>query len=179
MRLFMAINFENNVKDAVQNIIDDLKKYSKQGKYVDSEHMHLTLEFLGDISPDKVDLIIDAMNQISGEKFILALSKIGYFKRREGNIYWIGFTESPSLFRIQSKLHSILVDRGFDLENREYKPHLTIGRKILMNSNFNPERYLEDLGEIKISVEKIDLMQSEYIDGKLKYKVIYSRDIRD
>lgn len=177
MRLFIAINFEESVKDAVQYIMKDIKKYSKQGKFVNNEHMHLTLEFLGEIPPEKVSMIQETMNQLTEERFILELSKIGYFKRREGNIYWLGFNENPSLFKIQNKLHDLLLEKGFELEEREYKPHLTIGRKVLMNKDFNPDLYLDSLKEIKIPVDKIDLMKSEYINGALKHTVIYSKSL--
>lgn len=177
MRLFIAINFEESVKDAVQDIIEDIKRYSKQGKFVNNEYMHLTLEFLGEIPPEKVNMIREAMDQLTEERFILELSKIGYFKRREGNIYWIGFNESTSLYNIQKELHNLLLEKGFELENREYKPHLTIGRKVLMNKDFNQDLFLNSLKEITIPVYKIDLMKSEHINGTLKHTVIYSKPL--
>lgn len=53
MRLFIAINFGEKLKNAVQDIIQDIKKHSKKGRFVKNEHMHLTLEFLGEIPPQK------------------------------------------------------------------------------------------------------------------------------
>lgn len=177
MRLFIAINFKESVKDAVQDIIKDIKRYSKQGKFVNNEHMHLTLEFLGEIPQERVRLIQQAIDQLAVEKFILELSKIGYFRRDDGNIYWIGFKENASLSNMQSKLHNLLLEKGFELEVREYKPHLTIGRKVFMNKDFNPDEYLEPLKQIRIRVDKIDLMKSEHINGILKHTAIYSKSI--
>ena len=175
MRLFIAINFEGKLKDAIQDIIQDIKKHSKKGRFVKNEHMHLTLEFLGDIQPDKVDLIKEAMEKVTCQTFTLQLSKIGYFKRRGGSIYWIGFQKSQSLLKMQKNLHNLLLKKGFKLEDREYRPHLTIGRKVIMNKNFNPDKYIESLEKLDITVDKIDLVKSEHIEGKLKHTVIFSR----
>lgn len=178
MRLFIAINFEDKLKNAIQNIIQDIKKYSKQGRFVENEHMHLTLEFLGEIPPAKVGLIEEAMGKISDRPFTLELSEIGYFKRRGGSIYWIGLERNKALLRIQKKLHNLLLESGFELEDREYRPHLTIGRKVTMDRDFNPGKYIGQLKKLKITVDKIDLMKSENIDGQLKHTVIFSKELR-
>ena len=175
MRLFIAINFEEKLKDEVQDIIQDIKKHSQKGRFVKNEHMHLTLEFLGEIPSQKVGLIEEAMKQVSCRAFTLQLSKIGYFKRRGGNIYWIGLKKNQTLFKIQKELHNLLLKKGFKLESREYSPHLTIGRRVIMDRTFNPDEYIEPLKELNITVDRIDLMKSENIDGKLRHTVIFSK----
>lgn len=174
MRLFIAINFEEKLKDEVQDIIQDIKKHSQKGRFVKNEHMHLTLEFLGEIPSQKVGLIEEAMKQVSCRAFTLQLSKIGYFKRRGGNIYWIGLKKNQTLFKIQKELHNLLLKKGFKLESREYRPHLTIGRRVIMDRTFNPDEYIEPLKELNIIVDRIDLMKSEHIDGRLKHTVIFT-----
>lgn len=176
MRLFIAINFDEKLKDLIQDIIQDVRKHSKQGRFVKNEHMHLTLEFLGEIPPGKINLIKEAMEQISYRPFNLELSEIGYFKRRGGSIYWIGLEENQSLLKLQKKLHDLLLKKGFKLEDREYRPHLTIGRKVTMDKAFNPGKYIEALKELNIAVNRIDLMKSENIDGKLKHTPIFSKE---
>ena len=178
MRLFIAVNFEEKLKDSIQNIIRDIEKHSRKGRFVKNEHMHLTLEFLGEIPPEKVDLIKEAMEQGSGRTFTLELSGIGRFKRKGGDIYWIGLKKNPSLFKIQKELHNLLLKKGFELEDREYKPHLTIGRKVVLGSSFDSDKYTGPLRELKIVVDKIDLMKSEHINGELVHTAIFSKAFR-
>ena len=177
MRLFIAINFEEDIKERIQDIIKELKKSSLQGTYVNKEHIHLTLEFLGEVPEDKANIIKNVIDQVSTIPFILQLEGIGFFKRREGDIYWIGIEENEELLKIRSQLHDRLIREGFQLENREYKPHLTIGRKILMDEAFNQEILLETIDQLKINIDKIELMKSEHINGKLTHSVIYTRYI--
>lgn len=175
MRLFIAINFDEKLKDAIQNIIRDIEKHSKKGRFVKNEHMHLTLEFLGEIPPKKVDSIKETMEQVSSEMFILELSEVGHFKRRGGDIYWIGLRKNQSLFRMQKELHNLLLKKGFELESRKYNPHLTIGRRVVMDDTFDPDKYVDQLKVLNITVDKIDLMKSENIGGELKHTVIFSK----
>ncbi|MDI9475333.1 MAG: RNA 2',3'-cyclic phosphodiesterase [Natronincolaceae bacterium] len=175
MRLFIAINFEEKLKNSIQNIIQDIRKHSQKGRFVKNEHMHLTLEFLGEIPAGEVGLIEEAMEQISCTVFTLELSEIGCFKRRGGDIYWIGLKKNQSLFRMQRELHNLLLEKGFELESRKYNPHLTIGRKVVVDSDFAPDKYIAQLRGLNITVDKIDLMKSEHIDGKLKHTVIFSK----
>ncbi len=172
MRLFIAINFSENEKNAIENIIKKIEKDSLQGRFVKNEHMHLTLEFIGDIPNEKVEIIKDAIEQITFEPFTMNLSELGYFKRREGNIYWLGIENNEVLFEVQRRLHEDLINRGFKLENRPYKPHITIGRKVKVRENFNPENLNDEIREISIGVDEVDLMESEFKDGKLVYSVI-------
>lgn len=177
MRLFIAINLDENIKNKIEDISLELKKSSTQGRFVNKEHMHLTLEFLGETPDDKVQLIKDVMDKVATKPFSMELSRIGYFKRREGNIYWIGVKENEMLLQIQAELHSMLLRQGFDLENREYKPHLTLGRKVKLDGTFNSEKISKNIEGTVINVDKIDLMKSENINGKLAYTVIYSKKL--
>ena len=172
MRLFIAINFKENEKNQIQDIIKEIKKDSIQGRFIKNEHMHLTLEFLGEMPLEKVKIIKDTIKQVTFESFTMNLSKIGYFKKRDGNIYWIGIEDNEILFGTQAKLHKLLTKQGFKLENRPYKPHITIGRKVKMKENFNPENLFNSINQININVDKIDLMKSEYIDGRLVHQII-------
>ena len=148
MRLFIAINFSENEKNVIENIIKKVGKDSFQGRFVKNEHMHLTLEFLGDIPDEKVEIIKDVIEQITFKHFTMNLSELGYFKRRDGNIYWLGIENNKVLFEVQRKLHEDLINSGFKLENRPYKPHITIGRKVKMRENFNSENLNDEIRKI-------------------------------
>lgn len=75
-----------------------------------------------------MDWLKAIMDELEFEAFTLSLTKVGYFKRREGNIYWLGVEGNETLFNMQKKLHQSLIDKGFELEDREYRPHITLGR---------------------------------------------------
>jgi len=175
--LFIALNFKNEAKTRINEIIKKVKSNSIQGKFVNEEHIHLTLEFLGEIQNNRLNLIKEVMNQLEFESFAFRLTKIGYFKRPEGNIYWLGIEDNDTLFQIHKKLYQNLMDKGFELEEREYKPHITLGRKVKLNDSFNTNELDDIIRNIDIDIDKVDLMKSELLNGKLKYSVVYSKPL--
>lgn len=176
--MFIAINFKENTKSSIQDIIRKVKGYAVQGRFVQNEHMHLTLEFLGEIPPSEVDTIKDIIDQVATHPFAIQLSGIGFFKRRGGDICWLGIEYNKPLYVLQSRLHDKLSLNGFKLENRPYEPHITIGRKVRMDNSFSPEMLLGDRSNIIIDIDKIELMKSQHINGKLVYTVIYTRTLK-
>jgi 2'-5' RNA ligase len=175
IRLFIALNFSNGVKAQINEIISKVKSNSVQGKFVNEEHMHLTVEFLGEIQNNRVNLIKEIMDKLEFGPFTLSLTKVGYFKRPEGNIYWLGLKDNDTLLNIQKKLHQSLIDNGFELEDRKYKPHITLGRKVILKDNFNTDELNGFIEKIEISINKVDLMKSESINGKLIHSLVYSK----
>lgn len=119
-------------------------------------------------------MIKETMDELEFGAFTFSLTKVGYFKRREGNIYWIGIEDNDTLFNIQKKLHQSLIDKGFELEDREYRPHITIGRKVKLKDSFNTNELDDIVGKIKIDINKVDLMKSEFVNGRLIHSVMYS-----
>lgn len=177
MRLFIAINFEKSVREKIQEISDELKKYSSQGRFVSQDNLHLTLEFLGEISEKRIVAIQKVMDKLNFKPFDFRLSKIGYFKRPQGNIYWLGIEDNEVLMNLQRTIHKLLGEEGFKLEDRPYKPHITLGRKVKLKGSFNYSSLDDRIKDIVISVDKIDLMKSETIKGKLIYSTLYSKNV--
>jgi 2'-5' RNA ligase len=178
MRLFIALNFSNEVKSQINEVLNEVKSNSIQGRFVKEEHMHLTVEFLGEVENDRLDLIKEIMDGLNFKAFSLKANKIGHFISREGKIYWLGIEDNDLLFDLHEKLHNGLKDKGFEPQDRKYKPHITIGRKVKLYDSFNTDKLNDNIGKIKINISKVDLMKSEFIDGKLKYSVMYSKQLK-
>ena len=173
MRLFIAVNFEEPVKDQIFGIIREVEKYALKGRFAKKEHMHLTLEFLGEIPQEKISSIISAMNCMAYR--LLLWNSLGYFRRRGGDICWLGVKENKKLMEMQSRLHKTLLDKGFLLQDREYRPHITIGREVKLKESFNSLRLEKDICSIIIHVNSIELMKSERINGRLVHQRIFSK----
>lgn len=177
MRLFIAINLNDEIKDYLVSAIHVLKKKSSAGNFTHRENLHLTLVFLGELNPEKVGAIRSVMNRAGGGAFRLSFSGFGRFKRRGGDIHWAGIEKSRDLTAIQKLLTDELTAAGFPLEDREYSPHLTLGRGIRL---FDPAADIYGVlaGESReMTVSRISLMKSERINGKLTYTEIYGRDL--
>ncbi|MEL7655418.1 MAG: RNA 2',3'-cyclic phosphodiesterase [Bacillota bacterium] len=177
MRLFIAINLNDEIKDYLMNAILELKNCSSAGNFTHRENLHLTLVFLGELSSDKVGEIKSAMNRVKGEPFPLSIQGFGKFKRNGGDIHWAGIEKSESLLTVQRQLTLELEKAGFSLEKREYSPHLTLGREVRLK---NPSDEIYDSltkGKREMQVARISLMKSERVNGKLVYSEVYGKDL--
>ena len=62
MRLFIAINLNDEMKDALMDIQDTMRTYGIRGRETVPENMHLTLAFIGDYDdPSCVKEIVDSI----------------------------------------------------------------------------------------------------------------------
>ena len=169
MRLFVAINFNNETRSRLLAFRDELRSTSKRGNFTVPENLHLTLAFLGECDGKQTSAIKSVLTTVSFEPFDIAVDSVGRFKRDGGDIWWAGLRESKPLIELQRELTDKLVTAGFSLDKRKYNPHITLGREIL--TDVKPWK-IEPFGE---TVSLVDLMKSERINGKLTYTSIYRR----
>lgn len=177
MRLFVAINFTDQIKETIGGVIKDLKEISSGGTFTQPENLHLTLAFIGETS--RVDEVKGAMDQavekINAKFFTIHLEGLGSFKRSQGLIYWMGVKKNERLSRLNQDLIKALKVKGFPMEDRKFKPHLTLGRRIIISKKSELEDFKESIPSLQINVDRISLMKSQRIDGKLVYTEMYSR----
>jgi 2'-5' RNA ligase len=177
MRLFLAINLNAEIKDYLSEAIQRLKRNASGGSFTRRENLHLTLVFLGETREDKLNAVKRAMDRVEGSPFRLSFQGFGRFNRRGGDIHWAGVDRAEALLSVQKRLSEALAEEGFSLENREYAPHLTLGREVRV-SGPSEDIYGSLAGERhEMSVSRISLMRSERIGGTLVYTEIYAKEL--
>lgn len=173
MRLFIAVNFNDEIKERLYQTSVELSAHALRGNFTQRENFHLTLVFIGETS--EVNSVKHAMDKIISAPVDINIKKLGRFRRDGGDIYWAGIEKNPVLNKLYDQLVSELIESGFPLERREYKPHLTLGRQVVMERGFNSENFSQSIKLISVKAEKISLMKSERINGKLTYTEIYTK----
>jgi 2'-5' RNA ligase len=177
MRLFIAINLTEEIKDFLTAAIGELKEQASGGNFTHRENLHLTLVFLGEVGGDRLPSIKSAMDRVHGGPFCLSFSGFGRFERRGGDIHWAGVEKNETLFSIQQQLEEELRKEGFSLENREYSPHLTLGREVRLADWTGGVFKTTQNGKHEMAAARISLMKSERINGKLVYSEIFGKDL--
>lgn len=99
-------------------------------KNVKPQNIHLTIRFLGDISPAMVDAIHEEMKQLSFSPFTIELNGLGAFpKLIYPRVVWAGIRQgADELRKVFSQLEPRLRGLGFKPDNKGFSPHLTIAR---------------------------------------------------
>ena len=63
LRTFLAIELDDSIRLILKGIQDQLKKSGADVKWVNPEHIHLTLKFLGDVPTEKIDSLISILKE--------------------------------------------------------------------------------------------------------------------
>jgi 2'-5' RNA ligase len=166
MRLFIAINFNNDTRSKLVSLRDELRSRSKRGNFTAAENLHLTLVFLGECNAEQTDTIKAVIGETAFDPFPVSIERVGRFRRDNGDLWWAGVKDSKPLQDLYSDLTGGLANAGFFLEKRQYSPHITLGRKIVTEAK---PWGVSPFGETVISIE---LMKSETVGGKLTYTAI-------
>lgn len=166
MRVFLAVDLDESLKERVLRVQEKLKEADAIVKFVETENLHFTCKFFGEISHKKADIIIEIIEekikQFKSFKIDIKGSGVfphfGYIR-----VIWLGL-ENPEYFsRMLKELDEEFVKLGFKKE-RSYIPHLTIGRvkgsknKELLVSKIKEQENIE-IGPMEVS--KISLKKSE------------------
>lgn len=177
MRTFIAINFDQDVKNRLIDIEKSLKNMSEKGRFTSKDNLHLTLIFLGEIAEDRVKLAQLCVKNITAPKFEMIVNRLGRFKRPDGDIYWAGIETDLTLTSIYSQLYKNLNSYDFYIKDSEYVPHLTLARDLILKNEEEMEKYKENFEKIVIQVDNIQLMKSEMLDNKLTYTALYTKEL--
>ena len=180
IRSFIAIELPEEVKSGLHRLQAELKLPQHTFvKWAAPEGIHITLKFLGNVSPQKVAAVTKVMEQASEEisPFRLEVGEVGAFPNlRQPRVLWVGITgEMDKLAALQQRIDNSLAPLGFAKETRAFTPHLTLAR---LREGVSPDDR-RDFGELvmktptevnyKITVSSISLMKSQLLPGGAVY----------
>lgn len=132
MRLFFALPAPPEVQAAASRVIERLRG-AGEVKWVDPPLLHLTLKFLGEVPEERLEEITKAAVETANTaaNFVLECGGIGAFPHpRRPRVVWLGIggAGAEKLGRLAESLDRRLAKVGFAREEREFRPHLTLGR---------------------------------------------------
>jgi 2'-5' RNA ligase len=121
------------------------------------------------------------MDEINEPTFKLKIQGVGCFKHDRGDLWWAGVSDLECI----SHLHNAVCDGirrsglYYDFERQDFKfsPHITLARKVITKQNFDLVIINRDIKAISTQVEKIVLMDSEYVGGILSYTSVYEKQL--
>ena len=167
LRCFVAIGIPEPIKRDIGELIEILKKYNVDVKWVIHENLHLTLKFLGNTQEILLPKIKESLLNIvlSYEPFYIKICTTGVFpNRRYPRVIWVGVEDSGILTKLKKDIEDAMVLLGYQKEDRGFNPHLTLGR---VRSQKGVTNLVNELDNFKdrdfgsINVESIKLMKSE------------------
>ena len=182
MRLFVALNLPKKERDRIYRVSRLLRECELPVRWVEPEHYHVTLKFLGEVPEDRMDGVQDALNHVGSTtvKLDLAVEGFGAFPTiRRPQVIWVGIEPSPALRCLKQDVEWALMGCGFERETRAFHPHLTLGRADA-KGGAGAFRGLDDKAasltyQGQVKVRKLDLMRSQLSkSGAARYTLQHS-----
>ncbi len=179
-RLFFGINFSDNIRNELKKIINEFRKFDEPVKWENPEKLHITLLFLGDVKiEDKLVLLNDTDNMEKFPTFDIMIKSKGVFPNyKMPRIIWLGIEENLIMHNISENIRLICRKRGIEFDEKEFKPHLTIGRikgnisqrfkDFLVNYNYDP--IIDRINSFELIKSVLDSKGSKYFTEK-KFKL--------
>lgn len=98
------------------------------GRPVPADRLHLTLVFLGELAPAAIPCVRAAAGRVRAAPFELVFDHTGYWRR--AGVMWLGARPCAALDTLHAALRAELVPCAIPLEERPYRPHVTLVRKL-------------------------------------------------
>lgn len=139
LRTFVALPLPTEIHQALKALQNRLKRHAVLRpaptgvvRWVDPESIHLTLHFLGDILPERVEPIKTALTVVARnvQPFAFQTGTLGAFPNlNRPQVIWVGVQDPTSwLTLLHAAVNEALASLGFQPEQRHFSPHLTLGR---------------------------------------------------
>ena len=176
MRLFIAVNFSDEVKRRILDVQARLRAQSIKGNFTRPENLHLTLAFLGETPEGKLSAVSGIIEGVKSSPFEISFKRTGCFTHSHKELWWIGAEKNSPAVMLLENIHRQLIDQllkaGISVDERPFNAHITIGREVK-----HPSPIILDCPEITVKVAKISLMKSESIRGLLTYTEVMQKNL--
>ncbi len=133
MRFFVAVTPGAELREELARWCAAARaRCSGDGRWTRPEKLHLTLRFMGEVAPERVPQISDAIARAvaASAAFEIAIGAPGSFRLRDGaSVLWLGIRdEAGALGALRARLDTELANLGYARDSQEFKPHLTVAR---------------------------------------------------
>jgi len=178
LRTFISVTLPNGIVSLSRMLKTTVKSTKDIVNWVNPGNIHLTLKFLGHTPHEATDEINNILNEVVVNHSVMELEikGTGCFPKIESpRVLWLGVEGNVGrLQKFVADLNIRLEILGFQLDEKDYIPHITLARvKIpakdtlditnFMNTSFEP---------IKFNINRIRFMSSELFSNGPIYSIL-------
>ena len=132
MRAFLALPVPEPAKTPLLQRVELMRSELRDVRWAQMDTVHLTLHFWSDIEISRLPELEGAVRAITKESppFPLQINHLGAFpSNSRPRVLWAGLHDVPdALTDLFNKLESAIAALGYELEERDFHPHITIAR---------------------------------------------------
>lgn len=179
IRSFIAIDTAPEVKAAIVEVEEKLRSTDAEVRWESIDKFHITLKFLGNVDEAKLHSLENQLEEALGpfSAFTMRYQGVGCFpNQHHPRVVWIGAeNEDGILTRIQETIEGVSESFGFQREERQFHPHITIGR---VKGSRNLKTLVAELGNASFAphsslIKEVLMMRSDLKPSGSVYAVLH------
>jgi 2'-5' RNA ligase len=133
LRTFIAVDLGKPLRVRCVSLQENLANTGADVKWVEIDNLHVSLFFLGEVDECEITPLCRVVAECCGQwpPFSLSVETVGCFPSpRRPRVVWVGVGEgSAELVALHDALEPPLLELGcYRREQRQYTPHITLGR---------------------------------------------------
>lgn len=174
-RIFLAVDLPSEARQLLSRRIVEMSGGKKlPGRLTPPPNWHLTLCFLGEIPPDRYEVMVHLLARASlGRPFRCRFGRLGSFPRAgRATVLWVGVSDgAESLSSLAAEVGETVEASGLRAPERPFSAHLTLSR-------LRPPRDLRALvssappAGVDMMVEEVTVFRSHPGSGHPRYEVM-------
>ena len=183
IRTFIAIDLPKALGKVACDLKPTVAANPAAVKWVVEENIHLTLRFIGPTAPGELERINGLLSDLvpRHKDFSLSISGVGCFPKKERpRVLWLGIGgEVNALINLVAAINSGLEQLGYPNKERDYSPHVTIGR-IRYPQKVTPDvnKFLSaDYPTVQTTVVKVRLYRSDTLPSGAVYSLLKTHQL--
>lgn len=172
-RLFLAVRPPASVSAELAIYTEPRREAAL--RWANPEHWHLTLVFLGEVSDDRTDHLVENLGPVAAETppFDVTVGGAGYFPHTDAaKVLWLGIRQGGAeLESLARRCRTAASRAGIGVAGGRYQPHLTLARS---NRGIAARRWLnvlESFPPLSWRVGEFVLIDSELTRGGPRHRV--------
>ena len=129
MRIFIGIDLDPEVRTRIERFLESVEGFASEARWVRPEALHITLKFVGEQTPERVQAITEHLQLVESSAFEIRAGGYGFFPTAKApRVFWIGIHAGPQLAELAEDIDIATAELGIPREDRPYSPHLTLAR---------------------------------------------------
>ncbi|MBU1045143.1 MAG: RNA 2',3'-cyclic phosphodiesterase [Candidatus Omnitrophica bacterium] len=183
IRAFIAIELNPKLLDELKKIQKELQHLSGEISWTLPENLHISVRFLGNISPEQIKPIEQIIKNISKQtkSFDLSLGVLGVFPYINGHqVLWAGISSGYSqVTQISTLIARDLKSLNIKAGDKHFHPHITLARIKSLKNKSELNTLIDTIQPAKISeqINTIILFKSEINNENPVYTKIFETEL--
>ncbi len=129
MRIFIGIDLDDEIRGRIARFLDGVRGFAPDVRWVNPKSLHITLKFIGEQKPERVEAIRERLRKIEGSPLTIRFAGYGFFPTAKApRVFWIGIESGPQLADLAATIDAGVAEFGIEREQRAFSPHLTLAR---------------------------------------------------